>query len=604
MRYDAGAADAIASAPSGCRAPRPGWRRCARRLAATGFQPLGLWPLALLAIGLLPAADRARAEAGAARRVARLAVRLGPFHLRQRLDRDRLHLPGADAAGARLGRGAAAVALSRGLSRRSPRPGPGHRRARPAASRCCSPSPAAGRSPSGCAAGSSPAFRGIPFGVVLLGPFDRPGLAALAPWLGTYALSGLAVLIGGGLRAGAARTALACRGALAASCCASVGMYWPARARRADGHLRFTIVQPNLTAGPARRSSARLRGQLPEDWPGFASPVGPRRAGWCCGPSPASPTICARAIRKRYYNATTAFGDPAARPPADRAGDRPGQPAADRRGRPQDRRRPRGRARTTPSPRSTRRARSSAATTRPIWCLTANTCALARLLEPLGARPPGRRLDRLHSRPGPAHARPRAVGQGAACRYATRSSSRARWSTAAPAGLHLQRFERRLVRRVRPAAAPRPGAAAGDRGRPADPARDDHRDQRGDRSARGRSGSYLPLHVAGRIDGLVPPAARADAVRAPRQRAAASLGDGIPLLGAVAMRRRPVRPAPESIRASQFCRGSTSTMRTATCSRPKASPKAIPTKSPTRSPTRIVDLFLSKDPNRASPAKR
>src|SRR5688500_12524857 len=32
-----------------------------------------------------------------------------------------------------------------------------------------------------------------PLAMVLLGPFDRPGLAALSPWLGTYALSGLAV---------------------------------------------------------------------------------------------------------------------------------------------------------------------------------------------------------------------------------------------------------------------------------------------------------------------------------------------------------------------------------------------------------------------------
>src|SRR5690606_15142233 len=32
-----------------------------------------------------------------------------------------------------------------------------------------------------------------PFAMVLLGPFDRPGLAALVPWMGTYALSGLAV---------------------------------------------------------------------------------------------------------------------------------------------------------------------------------------------------------------------------------------------------------------------------------------------------------------------------------------------------------------------------------------------------------------------------
>lgn len=36
-----------------------------------------------------------------------------------------------------------------------------------------------------------------PLGVVLLGPFDTPGAARLAPWLGTYALSGLVVALAG-----------------------------------------------------------------------------------------------------------------------------------------------------------------------------------------------------------------------------------------------------------------------------------------------------------------------------------------------------------------------------------------------------------------------
>ncbi len=36
-----------------------------------------------------------------------------------------------------------------------------------------------------------------PLAMAALGPFARPGLAALAPWLGTYALSGLVVLLGG-----------------------------------------------------------------------------------------------------------------------------------------------------------------------------------------------------------------------------------------------------------------------------------------------------------------------------------------------------------------------------------------------------------------------
>ena len=46
-----------------------------------------------------------------------------------------------------------------------------------------------------------------PLGMVLLGPFEHPGLARLAPWLGTYGLSGLVVLIAGVLHMALASTA-------------------------------------------------------------------------------------------------------------------------------------------------------------------------------------------------------------------------------------------------------------------------------------------------------------------------------------------------------------------------------------------------------------
>jgi len=81
-----------------------------------------------------------------------------------------------------------------------------------------------------------------PFGIVLLGPFDRPGLAALAPWTGTYALSGLAVLVGCGL-AWALSTRRWVPGALAALLLAA-GMYLPV-GDAAEGTERFTLVQPD-----------------------------------------------------------------------------------------------------------------------------------------------------------------------------------------------------------------------------------------------------------------------------------------------------------------------------------------------------------------------
>ena len=82
-----------------------------------------------------------------------------------------------------------------------------------------------------------------PFGLALLGPFDRPGLAALLPWSGTYGLSGLAVMLAVGLWA----LVLSCRWLQSAAVAAlmAVGMYWPAPAPR-EGTLAFTLVQPDV----------------------------------------------------------------------------------------------------------------------------------------------------------------------------------------------------------------------------------------------------------------------------------------------------------------------------------------------------------------------
>ena len=82
-----------------------------------------------------------------------------------------------------------------------------------------------------------------PLAVVLLGPFDRPGLAALSPWLGTYALSGLTVLVAAGLALAAARRRWVALGGAAALL--ALGMLLPVGEAR-EGDRRFTLVQPNL----------------------------------------------------------------------------------------------------------------------------------------------------------------------------------------------------------------------------------------------------------------------------------------------------------------------------------------------------------------------
>lgn len=82
-----------------------------------------------------------------------------------------------------------------------------------------------------------------PFSVILLGTYDRPGLAILAPFLGTYALSGVAV----GLSCGLVLLAWQRRwlGFLLLSAAVISGMFWPAGAGR-EGSLSVTIAQPDI----------------------------------------------------------------------------------------------------------------------------------------------------------------------------------------------------------------------------------------------------------------------------------------------------------------------------------------------------------------------
>jgi apolipoprotein N-acyltransferase len=144
-----------------------------------------------------------------------------------------------------------------------------------------------------------------PFGAVLLGPFDRPGLAALAPWLGTYALSGLAVLIGGGVVLALSerrwpRAALAC-------VLVAAGMYWPA-GQGAQGHLRFTIVQPNLTED--RLNDPRLYEANFQRLAGLSAARQPGTRRLLLWPESGVPDYLREGYPQAYYSATTAFADP------------------------------------------------------------------------------------------------------------------------------------------------------------------------------------------------------------------------------------------------------------------------------------------------------
>lgn len=161
------------------------------------------------------------------------------------------------------------------------------------------------------------AFTGFawnPLGVAVLGSFTRPGLAVLAPWFGTYALSGLVVLFGGywlfaarSLRAGAWLAALAYAGLPTALML--LPWYGNDRSQDAQGALAYTLVQPDIGQDKINDASlfegqfqttARL--SLPKD------PGGRRVVLW---PEGGLPDYLRPGYPKAWYNATTFGADPA-----------------------------------------------------------------------------------------------------------------------------------------------------------------------------------------------------------------------------------------------------------------------------------------------------
>ncbi len=145
-----------------------------------------------------------------------------------------------------------------------------------------------------------------PLSMMLVGPWDRPGFAAVLPFTGTYALSGLAVAAAILL----AWLAIARRwAALAAGLAAILAvMIWPAAPQR-EGSLPFTLVQPNLKQDEIDDASkfeaqfatiARL--SLPDD------PAERRLVLW---PESGVPDYLRPGYPQRYYDQMTAGGDPA-----------------------------------------------------------------------------------------------------------------------------------------------------------------------------------------------------------------------------------------------------------------------------------------------------
>lgn len=146
-----------------------------------------------------------------------------------------------------------------------------------------------------------------PFSLALLGPFDRPGLAALLPFTGTYALSGLAAVLSVALIDQALRREWVRVGAAAVLLIAA--MYWPA-GEGAEGEIAYTLVQPDLDQDelndprqyePGFLTLAALTAR-PEERDGEQ-----RLVLW---PEGVIPDYLREGYPQRYYSATTAGRDP------------------------------------------------------------------------------------------------------------------------------------------------------------------------------------------------------------------------------------------------------------------------------------------------------
>lgn len=146
-----------------------------------------------------------------------------------------------------------------------------------------------------------------PLGLMLLGRWQMPGVAILLPWLGTYALSGLAVLIAAGFlalsRSGRSRLFFAPATALFA------WMTFPVvpGLMSHDSTLRYTLVQP-LIPQTEINDASKYEEQF-ERITRLTVP-GADRSRLVLWPESAIPDHLEDGYPQRYYDAMTVRGDP------------------------------------------------------------------------------------------------------------------------------------------------------------------------------------------------------------------------------------------------------------------------------------------------------
>ncbi|MDR2858107.1 MAG: apolipoprotein N-acyltransferase [Novosphingobium sp.] len=279
-------------------------------VAACGFQPLALWPLTLLAIaGLIELTARAR-TAGEAMRIGWL---FGVAHFSLGNNWIATAFTYQADMPAWLG-GIAVVLLSLYLAVYPMLAALGAwliaRRAPPDGRRAVIPAFA------GCWIVSEwlralvfTGFAWNPLGMVALGPFTRPGLAAAAPWLGTYALSGLVVLLAGCWLAALRRPRCDWRSAALIGFPLLLFLLPGFAAAPGRGTLPYTLVQPDIrqeNLNDPRQWESQFRTLA-----GLTTPLQPGRRRLVLWPESGVPDYLREGYPSYVYAETTFAGNAA-----------------------------------------------------------------------------------------------------------------------------------------------------------------------------------------------------------------------------------------------------------------------------------------------------
>lgn len=144
-----------------------------------------------------------------------------------------------------------------------------------------------------------------PLGLMLLGEWDTQGIAALLPWMGTYALSGFAVLLAAGLLASFRRDGWIAASAPLIAMAGFMHIYsWE---KPEDSSLRYTLVQPHIPQSEINDPS-----KFEEQFIRIANLTLPGRdqSRLVLWPESAIPDYIEDGYPRRYYLQMTAGADP------------------------------------------------------------------------------------------------------------------------------------------------------------------------------------------------------------------------------------------------------------------------------------------------------